>query len=419
MAASAILDFYHPGTVSSRTSRTSRTSIRVLVTHDGTDVRVLPDAALAVTDGATGRSALLPTGLGALQWRAVRSGPGIALQYTVDGSVWKPWSMPGGPEALAGPVSFGGPEITRTVVPAGTRGYRDQVQAVVSGSTLHTVNEPALDDYLRGVVPRESPSSWPAPALQAQAVAARSYAVYAIEHHARSRYHDVCDTTSCQVYSGARSHAGSAVTDLEPASTDPTVAATALHVHTYAGATVFAQFSSANGGWTAAGNQPHLTAREDPWDGVTGFSAHSWTTSVAASTIEATYLGIGRLVELRVSARDGNGDWGGRVTSVVLTGSARTVTVIGETSRSVTGIRSTWFLVTNAADALAGRYASDAGWRALLGAPIGGESSTPGVSWQQYERGYAYWTAATGAHSVSGQIWGVYMAAGGPTVLGA
>ncbi|WP_171058309.1 N-acetylmuramoyl-L-alanine amidase [Modestobacter altitudinis] len=68
---------------------------------------------------------------------------------------------------------------------------------------------------------------------------------------------------------------------------------------------------------------------------------------------------------------------------------------------------------------ISARYASDAGWRTLLGTAIGSQQVTAGVSWQQYERGYAYWTAATGAHSVSGQIWGVYMAAGGPTVLGA
>jgi uncharacterized protein with LGFP repeats len=50
---------------------------------------------------------------------------------------------------------------------------------------------------------------------------------------------------------------------------------------------------------------------------------------------------------------------------------------------------------------------------------VGAEQSTAGVRWQQYERGYMYWTAATGAHVVSGQIWGVYMQAGGPAVVGA
>ena len=416
VSASAILDFYYPGTA---TARTSRTSIKVLITDDDVDLRVLPDAGLSVTDESTGRAAVLPTGMGVQQWRALRSGAGIGLQYTVDGTAWTSWAMPGGSAVLAGPVSFAGPEIVRTVVPAGTRGYRGELRAVVSGSGLHTVNVLGLDDYLRGVVPRESPSSWPAAALQAQAVAARSYAVYAIEHRSSSQYHDVCDTTACQVYSGARSYTGSTVTDLEPASTDAAIAATALQVRTYGGATVFAQFSAANGGWTAAGSQPYLAAEEDPWDGITGSAAHSWTTTVAAATLEAAYPSIGRLVDLRVSARNGDGTWGGRVTAVVLTGTTGSVTLTGETFRSVTGIKSTWFLVYNAATTIAGRYAADDAWRAQLGEPIGQESSTAGVTWQQYANGYAYWTAATGAHSVAGAIWGVYMDAGGPAALGA
>jgi uncharacterized protein with LGFP repeats len=73
----------------------------------------------------------------------------------------------------------------------------------------------------------------------------------------------------------------------------------------------------------------------------------------------------------------------------------------------------------NAEPTISARYASDAGWRTLLGAAVGSQQVTAGVTWQQYANGYAYWTPATGAHSVSGQIWGVYAAAGGPAVLGA
>ena len=63
-----------------------------------------------------------------------------------------------------------------------------------------------MDDYLRGVVPRESPASWGdasggkgMAALQAQAVAARSYAA------AQNRYSwaQTCDYQNCQVYGGA------------------------------------------------------------------------------------------------------------------------------------------------------------------------------------------------------------------------
>jgi uncharacterized protein with LGFP repeats len=107
------------------------------------------------------------------------------------------------------------------------------------------------------------------------------------------------------------------------------------------------------------------------------------------------------------------------VTTVRLTGENGEVSITGARFRAVTGIRSTWFTVTNPADSLAGRYAADAALRAQVGAKVGGEQSTAGVRWQQFERGYMYWTASTGARVVSGQIWGVYMAAGGPAVLGA
>ncbi|MFC4769683.1 SpoIID/LytB domain-containing protein [Effusibacillus consociatus] len=48
------------------------------------------------------------------------------------------------------------------------RGYRQR---------LAVVNKLPLDDYLKGVVPREMSTGWPLEALKAQAVAARSYAV--------------------------------------------------------------------------------------------------------------------------------------------------------------------------------------------------------------------------------------------------
>lgn len=43
---------------------------------------------------------------------------------------------------------------------------------------LNVINVLSFDDYLKGVVPGEMPSSWPAEALKAQAVAARTYAFF-------------------------------------------------------------------------------------------------------------------------------------------------------------------------------------------------------------------------------------------------
>ena len=64
-----------------------------------------------------------------------------------------------------------------------------------------TVNEVRLENYLRGVVPLEIPASWSLPAVQAQAVAARTYAAYE-RAHPRSSAYQLCDTSSCQVYGG-------------------------------------------------------------------------------------------------------------------------------------------------------------------------------------------------------------------------
>ena len=48
---------------------------------------------------------------------------------------------------------------------------------VPAGKTLQVIDEVELDSYVKGVVPSEMPAKWPAQALEAQAVAARSYAL--------------------------------------------------------------------------------------------------------------------------------------------------------------------------------------------------------------------------------------------------
>src|SRR6476659_8553747 len=55
--------------------------------------------------------------------------------------------------------------------------YRGSLLISASGSGLVAVNALNLEDYVRGVVSNESPSGWPAEALKAQAVAARTYAI--------------------------------------------------------------------------------------------------------------------------------------------------------------------------------------------------------------------------------------------------
>ena len=85
--------------------------------------------------------------------------------------------------------------------PAAHDTYRGALKVVLSGSSARVVNRVGLDDYLRGVLPVEMPSSWPGAALRAQAVAARSYAVRRL--HPGSGAFDLYDDTRTQVYLGA------------------------------------------------------------------------------------------------------------------------------------------------------------------------------------------------------------------------
>ncbi|MCC8140578.1 MAG: SpoIID/LytB domain-containing protein [Lachnospiraceae bacterium] len=63
------------------------------------------------------------------------------------------------------------------------------------------VNEVPLEEYLRLVVPSEMPSGWAAEALKAQAVCARTYAVWQMQDYAYPEYEaHVDDSISYQVY---------------------------------------------------------------------------------------------------------------------------------------------------------------------------------------------------------------------------
>ncbi len=66
---------------------------------------------------------------------------------------------------------------------------------------LSTINQLDLEDYLRGVLPREIPANWPIAALKAQAVASRTYALYRIAQ-AENLSYDISADILSQVYGG-------------------------------------------------------------------------------------------------------------------------------------------------------------------------------------------------------------------------
>ena len=107
---------------------------------------------------------------------------------------------------------------------------------------LNAIDIVDLEEYLRGVVPKEmGPAQYPElEALKAQAVAARTYALASLDGFPQEGY-DLCATPRCQVYGGA---------DAEQPLTDRAVAETRDLVLSAQGALVKAYFSATCGGHT-------------------------------------------------------------------------------------------------------------------------------------------------------------------------
>lgn len=202
--------------------------------------------------------------------------------------------------------------------------YPGVLRTHLVGAVQHTVNITTIEQQLRSVVPNESPASWEIPALEAQAVAARSYA---LSGDSRWTGADTCDTTFCQVYVGHYKLSNGAPLATTAARTDQAIKATEHIVRLTSGRAIArTEFSSTSGGWTAEGA---FRAVEDLGDVIS--PRHTWKCTVPTSVIESKHGKGGSLTEFRITKRNGLGAWGGRVRQIVLSfDNGTTVTLDGE-----------------------------------------------------------------------------------------
>jgi stage II sporulation protein D len=233
-------------------------------------------------------------------------------------------ARPGGVLRLLGPALNG--------VSSGT--YRGAIEVRLNGGDgVHAINSLPMDEYVRGVVAGEMPSSWHAEALEAQAVAARSYAVATDKPGPFDHYPD----TRSQVYRGV---AG------ETASTNAAVAATAGQVLTYEGRPASTYFFSTSGGHTenvenvflGADPQPYLRGVPDPYD--TRSPYHRWRLRLTTARLNARLAGyvLGRFRRLEVLKRGASP----RIVTARVVSSFGTKLITGPTLRARLGLRDTW-----------------------------------------------------------------------------
>ncbi len=82
------------------------------------------------------------------------------------------------------------------------RWYRGNLIIQNYNGKLTVINDVDIENYLKGVIPSEMPTSWDVEAHKAQAIAARSYALANLGKRANKGY-DLDDTPKDQAYGGA------------------------------------------------------------------------------------------------------------------------------------------------------------------------------------------------------------------------
>jgi stage II sporulation protein D len=211
--------------------------------------------------------------------------------------------------------------------------YRGRMVLTRAGGGVLVVNHVTLEHYLYGVVPAEMPASWPAEALKAQAVVARSYA---LTSRSTGLPWDVFADVRSQVYRGVLA---------EVPATTAAVRATRGRVVTVGGRVAQTFFFSTSGGRTAAneegfGGTPisYLRSVADPHDDLS--PVHTWTARFTrrAADRKLGSLVLGRLRRLGVATRSSSG----RAATVLVRGSGGDRTVSAASVQTELGLRSTW-----------------------------------------------------------------------------
>ncbi len=221
--------------------------------------------------------------------------------------------------------------------------YRGNFLVYLSAGNLLLVNKIELEMYLYGVLPCEVSNSWEKEVLKAQAVAARSFAVYNRLKNKTPEY-DLDSGVFSQVYKGR---------DIEARATNDAIDETAGEVLGYEGEVIQAFFHSNSGGKTASsaevwgGEYKYLESVDDPYSA--NSRSYSWSYKInrekLSGIISKNKSGIGNVYDVHITDRTESN----RVKNVRITGSEGELNAKGKDLRSWIGndrLRSTNFTVS-------------------------------------------------------------------------
>lgn len=235
-----------------------------------------------------------------------------------------------------------------SVIDLGDRSYRGIIEVGRYNKTgITAINVISMEDYLYGVVPSEIPSSWPHESLKAQAVAARSFAVYNayINRKYSNEPYTICDTVTSQVYKGF---------DGESSACNQAVNETYQEVIYYGDSVIPAYFFSSSGGHTEdsqnvwSGTVAYLKGVPDIYE--TEPATQPWLQSLTSAEIKSLLaknnVNIGDIIDIEVTSYTN----AGRAMSLIIKGTQGEHELVKETMRVWLGLKSRKFDLIKSSD---------------------------------------------------------------------
>jgi stage II sporulation protein D len=286
--------------------------LRVAV-ENGVDKLKIGSSTNAVVKDASGRKLGNITAMNAFY--ATPSEGGVVVDKIRSGAVWI--------EPLAGGYVY-----------IGDYWYRGKALVIPAGKGLTAVNYVNLEQYLYSVLGSEMSASWPMEALKAQAVAARTYAIYKQQKERNAPY-DVSSTQSSQVYKGVAS---------EFSSTQSAVNGTAGQVLTYNNQLILSVFHACSGGHTEnvedvwSESLPYLRGVQDYDQNITQCQ---WAKSFSPEELTKRLSGVGDIVSISPVLTPY-----GSIKSMKIVGTSGTRELKGEAVRNALGLKSKRFTIT-------------------------------------------------------------------------
>ncbi|MEH2419235.1 SpoIID/LytB domain-containing protein [Nostoc sp.] len=223
----------------------------------------------------------------------------------------------------------------------GSRWYRGRTLVVPTEKGLTAVNWVDDQEYLYSVLGGEMDASWPQEALKAQAIAARTYALYEREKQRNNPIYDLGNTPDrWQIYKGVIS---------ESPATYAAVDLTVGQVLTYKNRIILSVFHACSGGHTEnvedvwGSYEPYLRAVQDYDQNI---RECNWVKTFSPTEISAKFPEVGNVKDMIPETYSPFRS----VKVLKIVGNKGTKVLQGEEVRTALKLKSTRFTVTKGAD---------------------------------------------------------------------